>query len=101
MNELKRIIAFHLILIPVAVVSVMDDAQHPERWGDWWCNPTYAIPYYIVLDAVVTGVLVKGWLDKRRKAKRRWFIDESIRLHEEGKFEAADAAYKEAMRLPS
>ena len=101
MKEIKFIIALHIVLGPVAVLIMMDDAKHPERWGDWWCSPTYAVPYCLALEAVIAVVLVMGWRKERRRTNGIRRLEEANRFHAEGKFEAAEAAHQEAMRLLS
>ena len=101
MKEIKFVIALHIILGPVAVLIMMDDAKHPERWRDWWRNPTYAVPYCLALEAVTAVVLFMGWRKERRLTNGIRRLEDANRLHAEGKFEDAEAAYQEAMRLLS
>ena len=98
-KEIRLVIALHVILGPWGVLIMMDDAKHPERWGDWWCNPTYAVPYCLALEAVIAGVLVLRWRRERRMTKGIRLLEEANRLLAERNVEAAEAAYQEGKRL--
>jgi hypothetical protein len=97
-KEIKRVIALHLVLVPLAVAFIIYDAHHPERWGDWWRNPTYSVPYCLALEAFVAVVLFRWWRMERRGRDELRLLNESNRLHEAGNFEAAEAAYQEWKR---
>jgi len=99
MKELKIWIALHLILGPWAVLTMMDDAKHPERWVDWWCNPTYAVPFCLTVEAVVLCVLIRGWLQERQRAKVIRLMGEANRLRGEGRYQEADVIWQEVLRL--
>jgi hypothetical protein len=99
LKEIKLVIALHIILGPLGVLIMMDDAKHPERWGDWWRNPAYAVPYCLALEAVIAGALVLGWRREHKLTKGIRLLKEANRLHAEGKFEAAEAAYQEGKRM--
>lgn len=99
MKEIKLVIALHIILGPLGVFIMMDDAKHPERWGDWWRNPAYAVPFCLALEAVIAGVLVLGWRRERRMTKGIRLLQEANRRLAEGNAEAAAAAYQEGKRL--
>ena len=94
MKDFKLAIAVQIILVPWAVLSIMSDAKHPERWGDWWRNPTYSVPYCVALEVFIVVVLIRCWRMERRRADELKLLNESNRLHEAGNFEAAEAAYQ-------
>lgn len=99
MKEIKRMIVPHIILVALAVAAIVDDAKHPERWGDWWCNPTYSIPYCLALVSLIAVVLFRWWRMERRRPNELTLLNECNRLHAEGNFEAAEAAYQKWKRM--
>lgn len=99
MKNLKITIVAHLFLIPYAILTFVSDAKHPERWGDWWRNPTYAIPVAIVCECIIWGLVLDEWLKDRRMAKGIALLKKANRLLAEGNTEASDAAYQKGKRL--
>lgn len=99
MKEIKIVIALHIILGPLGVHIMMDDAKHPERWGDWWRNPTYAVPWCVVCECIIWGSMLVIWRRERRMAKGIWLLEEANRLLAEGNIGAADASYEKGKRL--
>jgi hypothetical protein len=99
LKEIKLVLVLHLILGPWGAYILMDDAQHPERWGDWWRNPTYAIPYCMVMEAFIFGALVCRWRKERRMTTGIRLLKDANRLLAEGNFEAAEAAYQKGKRM--
>jgi hypothetical protein len=97
-KDLKRMIGLHIILVPLAVAFIINDAHHPERWGHWWCNPTYSIPFCLALESFVAVVFFRWWRMESRRADELRLLNQSNRLHEAGKFEAAEAVYQEWKR---
>jgi hypothetical protein len=99
LKQLRIAVALHLILGPYAIWIMAGDALHAERWDTWYRNPVIAIPYGLALEAVIWGIL----LHQRRKEKkceegiRR--LQEAIRLQEERRYEEAEMAYQEGLRL--
>ncbi len=99
MKELKIVVVLHLVLGPFGVWIMAEDARHPERWDTWYRDPAIAIPYCLALEAVIWGVLVCGWLKGRRFAKGIRLMEKANRLHAQGHYEAAEAAFQEGLRL--
>lgn len=103
MQELKNVFWLHVILVPIGVCIIADDAAHPERWEeDWYRNPAYAIPGWIIAEAVVVGLGYCVWRQERRKgriAEGIRLLKEAIRLQAEGNHQVAEAAYQEGVRL--
>jgi hypothetical protein len=99
MKDIKILIVLHIILGPYAVWVIADDAQHPERWGIWYRNPSYSIPYCLAMDCLIVGL----WISRGRKAEKKkqecekglQLLKNVNRLHAEGRYAEADAAYRE------
>jgi len=104
MNNIKAFLVAHLILGPLAVYIIADDANHPERWNIWYRNPFIAVPYCVVLDAFISACCVYLWLQERRfkrRSKGMRLLQDALRLQAEGNYEAAEAAYQEGLKLMS
>ena len=99
MKAIKVFILAHLILVPLGVLIIADDAAHPERWDTWYRNPASSIPCCIALDANIGGTLVYLWWKERRREKAFWLLKVAFRLQAEGKYTAAEAAYRQGRRL--
>jgi hypothetical protein len=99
MKGLTLFVLCHLILVPLAVPIIANDMAHPERWDSWYRNPALSIPYCIALDAFIGGMLVYLWWKERRREKGLWLLKVALRLQSEGKYTAAEAAYRQGRRL--
>jgi hypothetical protein len=99
LKELKIVVALHLILGPFGLWIMAEDARHPERWDTWYRNPSYAIPYCLALEGVIWGALIHKSRKERQFAAGIRRLQEAIRLREEGRYEEAELAFEEGLRL--
>lgn len=52
LKELKIVVWLHVMLGPLGIYMMEDDAQHPERWVDWYRNPALAIPFCLAMEVI-------------------------------------------------
>lgn len=59
-------VSFLCIALPYGIVCIIDDAQHPERWGD----PYHSFP--LEMSMIAVGAIIIGYLvwDVRRFNRR-------------------------------
>jgi hypothetical protein len=99
MNGVKVFVVCHLILVPIGILIIADDAEHPERWGLWYCDPNISIPYCVVGEIVLTAGFGWLWLQKHRREKGLRLLRQANRLLAEGSYKEAGAAFEEGKRL--
>jgi hypothetical protein len=95
MKGILGIVLGHLILGPLGIYIMYQDFTHPERWGTWYRNPYYAIPYWILMESIILGILICSWQQERHGEKARRLMKRAHQLLAEGRIEEADAAYAE------
>jgi hypothetical protein len=99
MHRIRIFIICHLVLGPYGVAVIADDAKHPERWGTWYRNPSYAIPFCLAMEGVNVGILIYLWQKERRFAKGLRRLEDALRLQGEGRHAEAERAYHEGLYL--
>jgi hypothetical protein len=99
MKELKIVLVLHLILGPLGLWIMLEDASHPERWGTWYRNPSYAVPYCLALEAFIWGLPLRNWMRERRFDKGIRLMEEANRLRAQGHYQAAEPIWEEGLRL--
>jgi len=102
-NDIKAIVVFHVVLGPLGLWMMADDMHHPERWGMWNHNPTYAIPFCIAGDVFIwCGAFYIWWTVQSKKRRFQAGIrrmQEANRLREKGRYQEAARAFEEGLRL--
>jgi len=96
---LKLMVAFHLLLLPCALLMWSSDMSHPERWNEWWHNPSIAIPYCLALEVVIWGMVFFHCRREKRYARGILRLRVANLLLAQRKQKEAEEAYEEGLRL--
>lgn len=102
MEGVRWIFWLHVILVPPGALIIYRDWTHPELWGDWFCNPKYAIPYLVVAEIFLWSMAAYLWLRDRkekRMAEGMRLMAQAVRLLDEGRIAEADEIYRKGKEL--